>query len=265
MRGAAALCLAVLLVSPSSARAQSSAGAQATSDPQKIDFLTAYRFRMGASRLAADDQRFTWDGRLSGDVDLLSYGRGRVNFFADYDVVLGDERRNFDPNQSVYTLDLRVTRRYGANEVAGLFHHISRHLSDRAKPQAVDWNALGAELVRTESIGRWQAESLVRADWVMKRSYVDYTWQLGGRMRLLRPLTARTKLISEGSIDFVGTDSAVAARNTQVGAYLEGGARLTGRGGSVDFILAFERRVDADSIIRGPKSWVLVGFRLLGP
>ena len=265
MRVAAALCLVFLLALPSAARAQSTASSQSTPDPHQVDFLTAYRFRMGASRLAANDRKFTWDGRLSGDVDLLTYQGARLNFFAEYDVVLGNERRRFDPNQSLYTLDVRLSRPYRAYDVTGVLHHISRHLSDREKIQAVDWNAIGAEIARPESFGRVRTENLVRADWVFKHSYADYTWQLGGRTRLLRPLTVRTTLIGEGSLDFFGTDPAIAGRNTQVGAYLEGGARLTGRGGSVDFFLAFERRVDADPIVRGPRSWMLVGFRLLGP
>lgn len=220
---------------------------------------------MGASRLATNDNRFAWDARFNGDVDLLDYGRGRINFLAEYEVLLGTELRAFDPNQNLYTLDLRLTRRYGANEVVGLFHHVSRHLSDRAKNRSIDWNAMGAELVRAETIGRLQAESLVHADWIVKHTYVDYSWRIGGRLRMSRPMTSRSKLLAEGSIDFIGIDSDITGRKTQVGAYLEGGTRLSGVAGALDLIVSFERRVDADPLIRGPKSWALVGFRLLGP
>jgi hypothetical protein len=265
MKGAGALCLALLFILPSAARAQPPVASPSTTDQKAIDFLTAYRFRMGASRLAADDQEFIWDGRLSGDVDLLRAARTYLNFFAEYGVILGNERRHFDPNQSLYTLDLRITQRFGPNDVTGVLHHVSRHLSDRAKAQAVDWNAVGAEVARTESFGGVRIESLVRASRVIKRSYADYTWQFGGRTRIQRPLRARTTLIGEGTVDFFGTDPTIAGRDAQVGAYLEGGTRFTGRGGSVDVFVAFQRWVDADPLVRGPRSWMLVGFRLLGP
>lgn len=271
MRGVAAFCLAFLVITPSAARAQSTpegaaaapAASQAPSTSSGPEFLSAYHARMGASRLAAASDRFAWDGRFHGDVDLVAYDRGRVNFMAEYEAVLGHELRRFDPNQSLYTLDLRVARRYGANEFAGLIHHVSRHLSDRPKLQAIDWNAIGAELTRAETIGSIRTESVLRADWIVKHTYADYTWKLGGRLRFLRPATPRITLLGEGSLDFVGTDASIAGRNTQVGAYLEGGARLGGSAGSLELILAFERRVDADPLIRGPKSWVLFGFRLV--
>jgi hypothetical protein len=263
MRGAAAICLAALLVPSSAARAQSLTASQASTPSSSPEFLSGYRVRLGASRLAAGDDRFSWDARFNGDIDLLDYGLGRINFMAEYEAVLGNQLRTFDPNQSLYTLDLRVTRRFGPNELAGLIHHMSRHLSDRAKTQAVDWNALGAELTRTETVGVVQTEGVIRADWIIKHTYADYTWKVGGRLRFQRPATPGTTLLGEGSLDFTGVDSTIAGRGTQVGAYLEAGVRLAGTAGSLDLILAFERRVDADMLIRGPQSWVLVGFRLV--
>lgn len=275
MRGVAAFCLAFLVVTPAAARAQSTpdgdaaaltpTASQPSSTSSSPQFLSAYYLRMGASRLSTTTDRFAWDGRFHGEVDLVAYGRGRVNFTAEYEVVLGHELRQFDPNQSLYTLDLRVTRRYGANEFTGLFHHVSRHLSDRPKTQSIDWNAIGVDVTRIDTAGLIRTESLLRAERIVKRTYADYAWRLGGRLRLLRPATPRVTLLGEGSLDLVGTDASVADRNTQVGAYLEGGVRLGGLAGSLDLILAFERRVDADPLIRGPKSWILVGFRLVAP
>lgn len=263
MRGVAAICLAVVFVAAPRARAQSPVGSQALANSSDLQFLTGYRARLAASRLDRNDKAYTWDARISGDIDLIDYGRGRINFFGEYEVVLGNELRAFDPNQSLYTLDLRATRQLGRNEFAGLFHHISRHLSDRAKTQSVDWNQIGGELQRTDPIGRIQMENRVRGAWIVERTYVDYRWQIDERLRLRRPMTPRTSLFAEGSIDFMGVDSTIAGRDTQVGAYVEGGIRLAGTGGSLDVIVAFERRVDADLFARGPKSWIMVGFRLL--
>ena len=265
MRGVAALCLVVVLVTASVARAQSPAPSQTSPGSSGLQFLTGYRARLGASHLDRNDKAYVWDARISGDIDLVNYGRGRVNFFGEYEVVLGNEIRAFDPNQSLYTLDLRATQRLGRNEFSGLLHHVSRHLSDRAKTQSVDWNQIGGEVQRTEPVGRIRMESRLRGAWTLRRTYVDYRWQIDGRLRLLRPITPRASLLAEGSIDFLGIDSTIARRNHQVGAYLEGGTRLAGTNGSLDLILAFERRIDADLLARGPKSWVMVGFRLLSP
>lgn len=273
MRGIATLCLALLLVIPSAARAQSSghaaaltaATSQTSSTSSAPQFLSEYHVRIGASRFARGDDRFTWDARFNGDVDLFQYGRGRINFMAEYEVVLGNELRAFDPNQGLYTLDLRITRRFGANEVAGLFHHVSRHLSDRPKTEAIDWNAIGAELSRSQTVGPIQTESLLRGDWIVRRAYADYTWEFGSRVRFRWPMRPRVALIGEGSLDFVGTDRTIAGRKTQDSAYVEAGARLAGSAGSLDLIVAFERRIDADPLIRGTKSWALLGFRLVTP
>ena len=253
MRGVAAFCLALVVVTPSAARAQS---------PQ---FLSDYNVRIGASRLSVGDDQFAWDARFDGDVDLFQYGRGRINITTNYEVVLGTELRRFDPNQSLYTLDLRLTRRFGANEIAGLFHHVSRHLSDRRKTQAIDWNAVGTEFTRSQTVGPIQTESLFRGDWIVRHAYADYTWQLGGRVRARWPMRPRVALIGEGSLDYMGTDPAIADRTTQRGGYAEAGLRLAGSSGSLDLILAYERRIDADPLIRGPRSWALVGFRLITP
>jgi len=265
MRGVAAFCLVGFLVTASAARAQSPAVSQASSSSSGPQFLPGYRARLSASRLDRNEEAYKWDARISGDIDLVDYGRGRINIFGEYEVVLGSELRAFDPNQSLYTLDFRASRRLGRNEIVGLFHHISRHLSDRAKTQSVDWNQVGGELQRTEAVGGIQIESRFRGAWIVKRTYVDYRWQIDGRLRLLRPMTPRIRLLAEGSVNFVGIDSSIAGRNNQVGAYVEGGTRFAGTDGSLDLILAFERRVDADVLARGPKTWVMVGFRLLSP
>jgi len=267
MRGATAcgLTLATILVlgSPLPARAQASPPAAAATDAAPVAFLTAYHGRIGAARFTVDDEQFTWEGRFAGDVDLVDYGSGRLNFAAEYAVVLGSERRSFDPTQGFYALDFRATRRFGTIEVGGVFHHVSRHLSDRAKTDAIDWNMLGAEVLAQSEMSGFRLESRLHASGVIKHSYVDYTWRSGVGLGLERDLSPRVTFIGQGAVDFLGIDAAIAGRSSQVGAYVEGGVRLRGEAAALELFVAFERRVDPDPLERTVRNWGLVGFRLL--
>ena len=65
-----------------------------------------------------------------------------------------EEFRQFDPNQGNYTLEGSGSVRAGPIEVAGVFHHVSRHLSDRPKRFPVDWNMIGGRIRAATARGR---------------------------------------------------------------------------------------------------------------
>ena len=73
---------------------------------------------------------------------------GRLSGIVEYEAILGDEFRAFDPNQSCYTLEVSSSYRIKATEIAGVFHHVSRHLSDRSKTFPIAWNMAGARVLR---------------------------------------------------------------------------------------------------------------------
>ena len=265
MRHAAAFCIAFALALPWSARAQAPAEPGPSSSPgaPRVEFFSAFQMRLGALRFGVSDEQFAWEGRFAGDVDLVDFGSGRLNFAAEYDVVLGTERRAFDPTQGYYVLDLRLTRRFQNQEVGAVFHHVSRHLSDRSKPQAVDWNLVGAEYRRRSVFGAVRVEGLLHAGGMVKTLFVDYAWQTGGRLRVEREANRRATLIAQGSVDVLGVDESVAGRRRQVAAYGEGGVRLAGRAAAVELFAAVERRVDPDPLLRGTRAWPLFGFRFV--
>ena len=64
-------------------------------------FLTRYDFHLGADRLIIDDQRFSWDTHFGGSIDAIDYVVGRLSGIVEYQAILGDEFRAFDPNQCV--------------------------------------------------------------------------------------------------------------------------------------------------------------------
>lgn len=249
----------VLLVADVRPRAQSD---PATS-PSSPEFFSGYRFHLNAASLASDDPRFTWDANFGGDIDLVDYVRGRLNFLANYQVVLGEQLRAFDPNQANYTLDFSSSYRFGSTEVAAVFHHLSRHLGDRAKSFPIDWNALGARVVRRDTRRRLRLESRAQIEKIVKRSFVDYRWQLSGGAGARFPADSRVAAITGGSLTFIGTDPALASRDGVLAAYGEGGIRITGGAGAAELFVAVERRVDAHPLDRSTQSWALFGFRLV--
>ena len=120
---------------------------------------------MSLEHLGGDAEQFVWIADYGGDVDLLGYGAGRVNFLANYEAIVGEEFRRFDPNQGNYILDVSSSLRRGALELAVVFHHVSRHLSDRPKTFHIDWNMVGIQAVRPVMIGSSRLHLHGRALW----------------------------------------------------------------------------------------------------
>jgi len=224
--------------------------------------LTRYRFHLDAEHLASNDTRFVWDADFGGDLDLVDYGKGRITALANYEAILGSQFRNFDPNQGNYTLDVAASFRFGANEVFGVLHHISRHLSDRAKSFPVDWNMAGVRFMRHTTRGRLEMTMEGRALGVLKRSYVDYTAEIGGGLDVSLAVNPHARIIGHGDAYGMLVEQG-SPRKAQHGGRVEGGLRLLGTHGAVDLYLGYERRVDAYPLDVVPQTWFVAGFRLL--
>lgn len=237
-----------------------------TNDPSatsaSVEFLPRVLFHMGAEHVSGDDERFIWDANFGGELDVIDYGRGRAMFVANYQVILGDQLRNFDPNQGNYVLEGSASRRFPGVEVAGVFYHQSRHLSDRPKVNAIDWNALGVRVRgdRAAGVARLDARADVRR--VIKKSFVDYRWELDGRLRADVPVRPRVGVLAGAAIRLLGVDGS-RDRGTQTGVRGEGGVRIEGPGGAVELFVAAERRIDPHQLEFGAVTWTTVGFRLL--
>jgi hypothetical protein len=248
--------------SPAFAQIASTAPGPAVSAPGA---LSRFRFHLGAVRVTVDDPRFRWDADLGGDIDLVDWGGGRVTFLANYEVVLGDERRAFEPVHGNYTLDLSGSVRTTYGEFMGLFHHVSRHLSDRSKPEPVDWNMVGVRFMTPFSRGRLSATGAAHALWTVQHSFVDYDAEYGVEGRLDYELGGRRTVFTGGALHLFKTDPSVGGRERQAGARLEGGVRLAGRAAAVELIAAVERRVDDDPLRFSVRPWGFFGFRLVHP
>ena len=229
-----------------------------------IELLPRFTFHLTAEHLSSRDPRFVWDTNFGGELDLVDYVAGRATFVANYQAILGEQFRRFDPNQGNYILGGSLSVRPRGLELAGVFHHESRHLSDRIKRQAVDWNMIRARLSAARSRGRVQFQGRADVRGVVQKSLVDYRWELDTDARARLSLNGLTALFAGGGVRMLGVDG-TRSRGTQRGFRGEGGVRLLGRGAAVELFLAGERRIDPYPLEFSTNTWVTAGFRLLSP
>ena len=239
------------------------ASASAQTSGPGVSFLPRSVFHMGAEHLSGtDDERFRWDANLGGEVDLVDYTHGRLIFAANYQAILGEELQVFDPNQGNYMLEGALTARLKQIEVGLVFHHLSRHLGDRAKDQPVDWNMLGGRVNRAFLLGGTYLGLQGDLRWATKHSFVDYRWELDTHVRADRLLRPGVGLLASGGVRYLGVDGN-AGRGGQTGYRAEGGFRFEGGGGAVELFVAAERRIDPYPLEFGTATWMAAGFRLL--
>jgi hypothetical protein len=238
------------------------AAAQSAAQPS-VEFLPRAVFHMGAERLSGDDIRFTWDANLGGELDFVDYRVGRATFVGNYQVILGDEHKAFDPNQGNYILEGSASGRLPGVELAVVLYHQSRHLSDRQNLQPIDWNMLGVRARRA-----WMAGGAMhldaRADLrrTILRTFVDYTWEFDGRVRADRVLGPGVGLLLDAGVRHLGVDG-TQDRGGQTGVRAEAGVRFDGAAGAVELFVAGERRIDPYPLEFSTMTWFTAGFRLL--
>lgn len=236
-----------------------------TEVPTGTHFLSRYDFHLAAAGLASGDPTFfQWDTHWGGDFDLVDYRTGRFGFLADYQTILGNQLRAFDPIQGNYTLEFSGSHRLGKTEVALAFHHVSRHLSDRPKIPAVAMNALELRVLRRFAMGDATTVDM-KADLghTTAVAYVDYTWLGKLDLTLRRRLRSRTGAYGRVLAEGFATDPDVAGRNGLWGGRVELGVRLRGGRGAMDLFAGWERMIDADLFDRRARSWGFAGFRLV--
>ncbi len=258
LRAAVAACLILTAVTPALAQHPPDA-------PSGVQFLSRYDFTMSAAALSGGDERFSWDTHWAGDFDLVDYGSGRATFLCDYQALLGNEFRPFDPYQSSYLLEASGSVRLGRVEVAGVLNHVSRHLGDRFKRIAVAENSLGVRVIH-EAVLKRDTSVALRVDVrkVIARAYVDYTWMGGLDLTVRRTLTPRTSLYGQAVGEGYTVDPAIAGRTHQYGGRAEVGVQLKGVRGNLELFGGAERVIDADLLDRVTRRWAFFGFRIVG-
>ena len=211
----------------------------------------------------AADHRYSFDTHWGGSLDFVDYVVGRTSFIIDYEAILGDEFRLFDPNQGIYTLEAASSARVGDAEVVGIFHHVSRHLADRANKQAVAWNAAGVRLLKRVTRQTTTIDVDAELSRVVAKAWADYTWIGELNLSVRHPLNEHVAMFAQGSGKLFAVDGTVPNRSMQTGGVAEAGVRLKGTGGVLELFAGIEKRVDAYELEFASQRWVLAGFRLL--
>jgi hypothetical protein len=259
----ALLALAVLMASPD-ARAQATSPPPSDAQPSAVEFFSRFDSAFTFERFSAtEDERFVWSGNIGIDVDVVDYGVGRTAIVGNYVVVMGREFRPFDPNQGDYILEASTSARTGAFELAAVFHHVSRHLSDRPKRRSVDWNMVGGRISKDVVIGRTALHGRADIRGVLRGGLVDYRWELDTKVAARVSLSPRVAAITRGGVRVLGV-TGDANRGTQYGYRGEGGLSYEGRGATVDLFIAAERRIDPYQLELSTATWLTTGFRISG-
>jgi hypothetical protein len=231
--------------------------------PSGPEFLSRYDFHLSAAALASGSDDFVWDTHFGGSFDILDYVVGRASMIVDYQAGLGNQPRIFDPNQGNYTLEPSLSFRAGANEVAAIFHHVSRHLGDRQKDDAIAWNELGVRLMHHSPVGAGTLDVDVEAGRVIQHSFVDYRWMGGLGVTARHPINARVGVFAQANGQLTGVDELVNGRGTQFGGIAEAGVRIRGGEGVMELFVGVERRIDPWPVAVGSMQWGLAGLRLV--
>ena len=260
----AIVCFCVLLAATASAQQP---GPQPLEGPiEHFEFFSRYDFQLQANLLSGDDgRRFRWDTHFGGEFDILNYVRGRATVVTDYEAVLGSELRPFDPSQGIYILEPAASWFVGKNEVAFVFHHISRHFSDRPKPYSIAFNIIEGRYLRKFRMNDTTLAVRTSLGKVVQHSDVDYAWTADWDVTLVHPMNPHVHWYGRTTGEMYGTDPVVRGRtDVQHTTRLEAGTRLIAKKADLELFVGFERRLDATPLdyLRPVVTWGIAGFRI---
>ena len=106
-------------------------------------FLPFMGPQLEAARYSPANEEFAWVGWIGANVDLVEKGKWSAYFNPDVETILGHRVRSFEAVQANYSLEVGARRSVKRGRATAFFHHVSRHVQDRDKQQAIDWNFLG--------------------------------------------------------------------------------------------------------------------------
>jgi hypothetical protein len=226
------------------------------------DFLPAVSLHLEAARYEPVETDLHWTGTMGGGADLVGVGSFRGYIVGEVETIIGNTRRAFDATQANYHLEAGGRWHLGAFVVNPFFHHVSRHLSDREKAPAVDWNLAGLRVAR--SLGdRGRARVGGSVGHTTLTSLVGYRWEVTGhgdlevvrRERMAGYAAARARFVT------IDPDPAL-PRGDFLDFAVEGGLRFARERRRLEVFAAFERRNDVFLLTPGARDRALFGLRI---
>lgn len=145
---------------------------------EKLTLLPFWSPRLEAARFGPANEEFAWVGWIGATVHFAEQGKWTAYFNPQVETILGHRVRSFEAVQANYSLELGVSRDSGPRTFSGFFHHVSRHVQDRDKVRAVDWNLLGGRY-EAPWPDRWNRRGVMAASLAVATlsSGVEYNWE----------------------------------------------------------------------------------------
>jgi len=231
--------------------------------PADTTLLPDVSVNLLAAHYAPVDTDFRWVGWIGAGAGVLEVGGVTAYFTADVETIIGNTRRTFDANQANYHLEGGARRRLGErHEAAIVFHHVSRHLVDRAKTEAVDWNLLGVR-VSGHRPGRVPLGYVVGLGHTTLASAVGYRWEATGHLDAALLGGEAAEMYVAGDARYVTVERSEAfPRGNFLDRSVEGGVRWRRGGRRLETFAAWQHRNDV--FVEHPGTWsrALFGFRI---
>ena len=250
----------MLRVAPTAAFVLTLAGAPAMADTVLLPDVSVHLL---AAHYAPVDTDFRWVGWIGAGAGLVEVGGVTAYFTADVETIIGNTRRTFDANQANYHLEAGLRRRFGEqHEAAIVFSHVSRHVVDRVKVEAVDWNILGVRGAGRRA-GRIPLAYTAGLGHTTLASLVGYRWEATGHLDAALVAGQKAEAYVAGDARFVTVERSDAfPRGNFLDRSAEGGVRWRRGGRSLETFAAWQRRNDV--FVRRPGAWsrALFGFRI---
>jgi hypothetical protein len=219
--------------------------------------------RLLAAHYAPVDTDFRWVGWIGAGAGLVQVGGVTAYFTADVETIIGNARRTFDANQANYHLETGLRRHFGQqHEAAIVFNHVSRHVVDRVKVEAVDWNLLGVR-VSGRRPGRIPLAYVAGLGHTTLASLVGYRWEATGHLDAALVSGEKAEAYVAGDARFVTVErSDTFPRGNFLDRFGEAGVRWRRGGRRLETFAAWQRRNDV--FIQRPGAWsrALFGFRI---
>lgn len=239
------------------------AAAQAREPARFLPFMGP---QLEAARYSDANEEFAWVGWIGANVDLVEKGRWSGYLNANVETILGHRIRSFEAVQANYSLEVGVHRDLGRGRVSPFFHHVSRHVQDRDKLQAVDWNFLGA---RYDS--PWPAKWGRRGAFsgslgvatLSSGVHYDFEARVAGDIDVVRRGNRAVFLLA--ALRHVGAEAtALFPRDSVTDVRVEAGVRRWAETSQFALFVAYQRRADALIPEALVTNRALFGFRIRG-
>ena len=226
------------------------------------DFLPAVSLHLEAARYAPVKPDLYWTTTIGGGADVVGIGGFRAYIVGDVETIIGNTRRAFDASQANYHLETGGRWLWHGVTVNPFFHHVSRHLSDREKEQAVDWNMLGVRAEARFSPRGRRARVGGSVGHTTLASLVGYRWELIGHGDVEVLGNERTSGYVRAGARFMTVDpEPELPRDDFLDWVVEGGFRFRHEHRVFDAFAAYERRNDVLLLVPSVLTRGLFGIR----